>query len=93
MIYDSRNDHGVWVGLRSTSGRLWLVADDLGVDVVLDEWERGDSQLVARDGVYDEWQEVGPSAVLSMRARARQARRERQALQGPMRPEAHPTDG
>lgn len=60
--------------LRTPEGRLFLVSDDLGVDLVLDEWDRSDAQLLARDGVYDEWRPADTAAVRRARESARRAR-------------------
>lgn len=73
-------------GLRKPGGGIFLVVDEWAVDVALTEWERGDWQLVERDGIYDNWRPVTPIRAYQLRARAQKARRDRQTLQGDMQP-------
>lgn len=68
------------LALRSPEGRIYLVVDDLGVDLALDEWDRSDSQLLSRDGVYDEWRAVSRAQLPELRRQARRSRRSRQQL-------------
>lgn len=72
------------LGLRIHDGGIWLVVDDRGVDVILDEWDRCGGELLHRDGVYDEWRKVGPKQLRQLRKRAQQARSERQQYPPPM---------
>lgn len=73
-------------GVKTMEGRLYLVADDYAADVVLEEWERGEGQLVLRDGVYDEWQPARPPEIRRLRRAAKLARSARQAIVGEMEP-------
>jgi len=76
----AREADRMMLALRSPEGRIYLVVDDLGVDLALDEWDRSDSQLLSRDGVYDEWRAVSRAQLPELRRQARRSRRSRQQL-------------
>lgn len=67
-------------GLRDArSRRLWLISDgSAGLPELLDAWDLGESQLVARRQLRDEWYAVGPQELRRLRALATRERQERQ---------------
>lgn len=75
----------IW-GLRSPKGHIYLLVDDYAADVVLDEWERSDSQLLARKSVEHGWVPAGAALQELLQRRAQKARARRQPIQGEMNP-------